>query len=603
MSLPRNSLRRRAIAGAAGAVGAALALAACATGSSDTPFAGASHASAPPAHVAAQNDEYGYVGPQAQTVVVPAGVNTAEVRVIGGKGGRTGAPNGGVDGGDGAQVSGLFAVHPGEALKLYVAGYGGDGDVNSNPGPGGWGATGYGGRGGGARGWHPEDGAGGGGASAIEDGSTVIVLAGGGGGGGGAGLDNFVDNGGPGGSSSEFGADSGHDGKGFGHGAGGAGAANGSGAGGGGGTVSTHAGAGGGGGAGHVGGAGGGAGGIGGGGGGGGGAGSSYYSPLFVAPKVVRGTTSDGNGAIFIDWLTRTSPSMVLSASTTQIERGQPAPVFTVRMPADATGVVSFHDMSLPGSGKGIGSEQIVDGVAILRTPTKELVTGANHIWASYAGDRAYPAHDSNKVTVTVTKPRPSMVLSASTTQIEHGQAPPVFTLKMPADATGEVGFYNLSLPGADKGIGVAPIIDGTATLRTPTKALLLGHNDIQASYHGNDAYAAHDSNTVTVTVTKPRPSMVLSASATEILEGQPAPVFTLKMPADATGEIGFYNLSLPGPDKGIGVAQIVDGVAILSAPTRALLNGQNDIQASYLGNDIYAAHDSNTVTVTVSSP
>jgi hypothetical protein len=214
-----------------------------------------------------------------------------------------------------------------------------------------------------------------------------------------------MSHGGPGGSSGEFGADPGHDGEGFGGGAGGRGAANGTGAGGGGGTVTTHAGGGGGGGAGQAGGAGGGAGGIGGGGGGGGGAGSSSYSPLLIAPKVIRGGTNDGNGLIFIDWLRR---------------------------------------------------------------------------------------------------PSPSMVLSASANQIEHGQSPPVFTLRMPADATGEAGFYNLSLPGPDKGIGVAPIIDGTATLRTPTKALLPGQNDIQASYLGNDKYAAHDSNTVTVTVSSP---------------------------------------------------------------------------------------------------
>jgi hypothetical protein len=40
-----------------------------------------------------------------------------------------------------------------------------------------------------------------------------------------------------------------------------------------------------------------------------------------------------------------------------------------------------------------------------------------------------------------------------------------------------------------------------------------------------------------------------------------------------------------------------------LRAPTRPLLLGQNVIQASYAGNAIYAAHDSNQVTVTVTAP
>jgi hypothetical protein len=44
----------------------------------------------------------------------------------------------------------------------------------------------------------------------------------------------------------------------------------------------------------------------------------------------------------------------------------------------------------------------------------------------------------------------------------------------MPADATGDVGFYNTSLPVADKGIGVAPIVDGVAALPAPTRPLRL---------------------------------------------------------------------------------------------------------------------------------
>lgn len=99
-----------------------------------------------------------------------------------------------------------------------------------------------------------------------------------------------------------------------------------------------------------------------------------------------------------------------------------------------------------------------------------------------------------------------------------------------------------------------------------------------------------------------PRPSMSLSVSVTEVTEGH-SPVFTVRMPADATGEIGFYNLWLPGPDKGMGLAPIEDGVATLRTPTRALLPGQNMIQASYGGNASYAANDSNTVTVTVTAP
>jgi hypothetical protein len=246
---------------------------------------------------------FGYVGPMGQNVTVPAGVTYADVRVIGGHGGSTGGTSEFVEGGDGAQVSGLLPVYPGLVLTLYVAGAGGNGSGGS-PGGGGWGATGYGGSGGNGSGLYGGGGAGGGGASSIESSPHTYVLAGGGGGGAGTGFEYVFDRGGPGGSSSEFGADPGHNGKGPGAGAGGAGAATGEGRGGGGGHGSHSGGGGGGGGAGWLGGAGGGGGGSGGGGGGGGGAGSWHYSSLLRDPRVIRGGTSDGNGLIFITWIT-----------------------------------------------------------------------------------------------------------------------------------------------------------------------------------------------------------------------------------------------------------------------------------------------------------
>lgn len=101
--------------------------------------------------------------------------------------------------------------------------------------------------------------------------------------------------------------------------------------------------------------------------------------------------------------------------------------------------------------------------------------------------------------TFTTTTPAP-MTLNASTTHVTLGQAP-VLTVQMPANATGLVGFYDFAQPGANKGIGTAPIVNGIATLTTPTRPLVLGDNPIQASYGGDANWAANDSNFVTVTV------------------------------------------------------------------------------------------------------
>ena len=292
-------------AAATGAATAALALSGAGPASAQAP--------APRAPAAqAVTETFGYVGPETQTAVVPEGTGSAEMRVTGAMGGKT-CNDAGTScetaGGDGARVSGTIVVRPGQVLAVQVGGYGGNSQGNQNPGPGGWGPTGHGGRGGGAYGWFASaDGGGGGGASSlgIADCSgcaaTTVAIAGAGGGAGGRGFDTTTDAGGPGGSSGAT-ADSGHAGKGPGAGGGGGGGTNSSPAGGGGGDGST-SGGGGGGGAGYVGGRGGGGGSTGGGGGGGGGAASSHYTAALLAPTVLRGTASDGNGVVQVTWIT-----------------------------------------------------------------------------------------------------------------------------------------------------------------------------------------------------------------------------------------------------------------------------------------------------------
>jgi len=263
----------------------------------------------PPTRPASPATEtFHFDGPVTQTVVVPEGATTAEVRAIGGKGGATWSLHDRrgdhSTGGDGAEVSGTLAVKAGQLMRIQVGEFGGDGDANINPGKGGWGATGTGGRGGGAS---HGDGAGGGGATAVKIADCAsckdasVLIAGGGGGAGGVGVSASLTQGGPGGSSGTT-VDSGHRGSGLGAGLGGGSGAGNSGHGVGGGNGRAGGGAGGGGGAGLVGGGGGNGGGTGGGGGGGGGAGSSLHWSLLQNPRIVRGWTADGNGMVSVTW-------------------------------------------------------------------------------------------------------------------------------------------------------------------------------------------------------------------------------------------------------------------------------------------------------------
>jgi hypothetical protein len=127
---------------------------------------------------------FSYTG-QTETYTVPAGVTQLNVTAVGGVGGDDVSfehlPNG-------AQVSGVLAVTPGEALTVGVAG---DGGGNLDHARGGWGLTNGGDSySGGAGAVAPGDDAdGGGGATVVLDGSDHVVVVAGGGGGSGSGND------------------------------------------------------------------------------------------------------------------------------------------------------------------------------------------------------------------------------------------------------------------------------------------------------------------------------------------------------------------------------------------------------------------------------
>jgi hypothetical protein len=293
--------------------------------------------------VLANTQTFTYTG-SSQYLTVPEGATEMQFRVVGGQGGKTIAEAGSnvwFKGGDGADITGRAPVTPGQRLIVFVGQYGGNGDYNRNPGQGGIGAFRNGGRGGGGQ---NRDGGGGGGSSAFWLDGVLLVNAGAGGGAGGMGFISITDDPGGGGSSGKT-ADSGVNGKGPGAGKGGAGASSGSEQGGNGGQGAYTGGAGGGGGAGNVGGKGGQGGGFGGGGGGGGGAGSSYISPTVLGATINRGTTTDGNGIIYITW----SQSAIPQCSDQ-----------TIRVPHDSPGVAiqlsctfasSYRLLSLPDHG------------------------------------------------------------------------------------------------------------------------------------------------------------------------------------------------------------------------------------------------------------
>jgi hypothetical protein len=112
--------------------------------------------------------------------------------------------------------------------------------------------------------------------------------------------------------------------------------------------------------------------------------------------------TADRVSAVYtVVFLVREATPMHLTASATRIEPGGEL-VLTVVMPPGAAGHVGFYDL-YHGELLGIGTADIIDGVAVLDRPTRELGPGEDLIHASYGGDARYQPSDSNTVDVTVT--------------------------------------------------------------------------------------------------------------------------------------------------------------------------------------------------------
>ncbi|HTT92693.1 MAG TPA: Ig-like domain-containing protein, partial [Acidimicrobiales bacterium] len=190
---------------------------------------------------------------------------------------------------------------------------------------------------------------------------------------------------------------------------------------------------------------------------------------------------------------------------------GQPV-ALTATLPADATGTVGFYDdvnggcedSATPGAAcQGLGVANIRDGQAVLSNVTVPLGVGTHYLHASYGGDTHYVANDSTPVTVTVSKASPQVTLSVNGTVFPVGSAPVSLVAQLPSDATGSVGFYDSALPGPDKGIGLAPIVDGSATLTGTalTVPLEVGTHPLYAWYGGDSDYQPAGSNAVDVTV------------------------------------------------------------------------------------------------------
>ena len=374
--------------------------------------------------------------------IVPAGVTSLHVHLVGGSGadGGSGAGSPGGRGGFGGIVDETVAVKPGQAVILMpgsAASLNGD-ELASRDAFGGFGgpgdAHGHGGRGGAAS-W------------VIVNDRVVGIAGGGGGGGGGGAVYNY--NGGQGGDAGQ----PGKSGSGAGAGSGGPGNIAGN-------EVVHHgedqsgtppllsyAGGGGGGGAGwngaSLGGGIAGQPGTYGGGGGGGAAGGLSYG---VDPNTSYGTrTVSGDGVVLLDWTvaSTTTSKLTAPASTPQ---GRPVTLTDTITPAITggpamTGTVTFEMQDIYGSPNTvIGTAPVVNGVATFTTTT--LPAGNSQaLRGVYSGDTNYQGSTSDFAYPKITAPVTTIALNPTTVAFGNRTLNSILTKTVQLTNTGSINW------------------------------------------------------------------------------------------------------------------------------------------------------------------
>ena len=241
---------------------------------------------------------------------------------------------------------------------------------------------------------------------------------------------------------------------------------------------------------------------------------------------------------------------------------------------------------------------------------------GGGATWAIPGGSAirygAGTSGQNGSVTITpLPKTAPPIAMSVntatSTTTVSWGQPIPL-TATLPADATGDIGFYDDVNGGCDghtgsgslcQGLGTATLYDGTATLPNPDVPLDIGAHELHASWGGDTHYQASDSNVVTVTVTKAAPALTLSVSGTVLTTGQSPTSLVVQTPADASGTVTFSS----DTNQVQGSAPIQGGYATLTSLSTTLAVGTHPLSASWPGDAHYNPGQSNPVVVTVSNP
>lgn len=271
--------------------------------------------------------------------------------------------------------------------------------------------------------------------------------------------------------------------------------------------------------------------------------------------------------------------TVVASATSTTLSKGQAATLTATVSPAAATGSITFKDGTAT-----LGTGSITAGKATLSLASGFSTTGTHSITAAYSGAATYGVSTSAALKITVNAlTGTTTTLTVPSTTLGIGQAVSLSAKVAPIAATGTVTFKD----GANV-LGTGTLNAGVAVFNVSGGFTTAGVHGLVATYEGNSSYAASTSPVVNKTVSAASTSSVLSANPSSAAVNQSVSLKVTLTPSTATGTVTFKDGATT-----IGTAAVSAGTASLSQQFSTA--GLHNISAVYGGD---AMHSTSTAPV-----
>jgi subtilase family serine protease len=322
--------------------------------------------------------------------------------------------------------------------------------------------------------------------------------------------------------------------------------------------------------------------------------GSSASATLIVtAPPAVIATSA----------AVTATPATIASSGSTAIT--------VVVTPAVKSGNVPAGSVTFTIGNLALGSANLVasssNAAATFTVKGSGLEVGPNAITASYSGSPSFGA-SATSVVVTVSPPPVSTstsVTASPTTFSASGTTLLTAVVRPSAGSPVPVGTVTFSAGGKTLGTASLSASPATATLSLSGASLVIGANNVIATYAGSAGFAGSASTAVAITVQPVLISTSLVVVANPSVIAQSATTqLTATITAGSALSAGSVSFTLG--NIVLGTAQVAasgsSGKAILTVQGSSLSPGADKVTASYSATGSFA-NSSSYVTVTVQSP